>query len=176
MIQNDVFLSKLNDKILLLVEQFSSATKVRRNSPCFDVQLFNYQGPLLSGYAPYLAELQTNYQKLANLVHKEDQTLHIDPIIYLSQLIVHQLEALQRELATLPLRKAEKSIVQSETLHEQYAKNLGYLNRLEAMKYQLQQSAELNSIEKDKQLLIIENRLARCRDYLLQLEQRIERS
>lgn len=172
--KNDIFLANLNDKIQSLTEQFASLPHIKRNSPCFDAQLFSYQGPLLNGYEPYLLELKTNYQKLVNLVHRESPPPNIELIVYLSELIVYQLEAMQRELATLSLRNTEKLPNQSETLHEQYVRNTGYLNRLESMKHELEQSNAINIIEKKNQLKIIEERLARCRDYLSQLEQRIE--
>lgn len=176
MTPNDVFLAKLNDKIALLTEQITGLVKIKRNTPCFDAQLFNYQGPLLHGYEPYLLELQGNYQKLTKLVNQPNSDSNLTRIIYLSELIVHQLTALQRELATQTLRKAEKTVEKNQTIHEQYAKNLGYLNRLEAMKYQLQQSVILSQTEKKQQLTIIEERIARCRDFLFHLEQKLERS
>lgn len=176
MTKNDIFLSQLENKITQLTEQMNSLNKTGLATPCFDVQLFHYQGPLLDGYAPYLIELNNNYQKLVHLVNLNSKEVDSDitPIIFLSELIVNQLTALQRELSTQSLRKSEKSVEAVQTLDEQYAKNLGYLNQLETMKYQLQQSKELSESEQNKKLNIIEERIVRCRHYLFTLEQRIE--
>ncbi|WP_392564229.1 primosomal replication protein PriC [Orbus wheelerorum] len=176
MTQDEIFLIKLNDKIASLTQQFAALSKKKLYEPCFDAQLFNYQGVLLNGYTPYLTELESNYQKLTNLINKENQNHYLEQIVYLSDLIVKQLSALQRELSTLSLRKTKNNIQTESTLHEQHAKNLGYLTRLESMKYQLQQDLTLQPDEQTKQLAVIEKRIANCRHALSIIEQQIEQS
>jgi len=174
--QDEIFLTKLNDKIASLTQQFAVLSKKKIHEPCFDAQLFNYQGVLLNGYTPYLSELESNYQKLANLINKENQNHYLEQIVYLSDLIVKQLSALQRELSTLSLRKTKNSLRTEPTLHEQHAKNLGYLNELQSMKYQLQQDLKFQPDEQTKQLAVIEKRIANCRHALLLIEQQIEKN
>lgn len=176
MTKDDIFLAKLNDKITSLSQQFASLSSKKIYEPCFDAQLFNYQSVLLNGYNPYLSELESNYQKLTKLILKENQNHYLEQIVYLSDLIVKQLTALQRELSTLSLRKTKNRVQTEQTLHEQYAKNQGYLNRLEAMKYQLKQDLNDQPDEQAKQLTVIDQRIANCRQALMLIEQRIEQN
>ncbi|WP_392562153.1 primosomal replication protein PriC [Orbus sturtevantii] len=176
MTQNDIFLAKLNDNITSLSQQFAAFSTNKIYEPCFDAQLFNYQGVLLNGYAPYLLELQTNYQKLAKLIAKENQSNYLDQIVYLSDLLVKQIAALQRELSTRLLRYKKERSVKETSPHEEYAKNVGYLNRLEAMKYKLQQDLCLQPSEQAKQIAAVEQRIANCRHALILIEQKIEQA
>ncbi|RKS87611.1 restart primosome assembly protein PriC [Orbus hercynius] len=176
MTKNDMFLSVLKDKITLLSTQCAPFANTKLHAPCFDAQLFHYQGVLLNGYQPYLLELDDNFQKLTQLIAKDNHNDHLEQIVFLSTLIVNQLNALQREIATHTLRSTEQIAHNHATLHEQYARNLGYLNRLEALKYQLQQTPLANAVEHRKQLSTLESRIARCQYALSQIDQKIEQT
>lgn len=168
--QNEALLQKLLLKIeslTTIVEQYSH---IKLNEPCFNEQLFQHQAAQ-TNYAAYLTEIKDNFQKLSQLIYKQSNNHYLDQVDYLATLVINQIIALQRELATHELR-THHTTFNHETLHEKYAKNLEYLRRLENMKYEQEQRP--NDIFNRNQLQIIEQRIQRCKYAISLIEQKME--
>jgi len=140
----------------------------------FDQQLFANHGTRLRDY---LAEVRKNMAQLSTLVEQQRN----EQVAFMANKLVTQIGALQRELATHNLRKAEVTKVRpQEDLYQKLSEHQGYERRLLAMisdrESQLGQQTTLAAQQRMQQeLAAIEGRLVRCRQALTRIERNIER-
>lgn len=153
--------------------QYSNNTIQQR----FDPQLFK---PITKHIDEYMLDITKNYDQLQQQVKNQN----IEQISYLTQKIVDQITALQRELATQTLRKAEHQHVNKPTSEQNYqtlAQYQDYQRRLENMvndRNLLLADMSSNQIQEKQQLerevLQLTQRYARCSQAIRSLESKIE--
>ncbi|SLM63962.1 MULTISPECIES: primosomal replication protein PriC [Dickeya] len=139
----------------------------------FDRQLFSSYGTRLGDY---LDEIRHNYQHLQQYVQEQRQ----ERVAFMAEKLLAQMTALQREVATQPLRKQEPTTPEPQDLYQKLAEYQGYERRLLAM---VQDRESLLSAEStltgqqrlQRELAALEGRLTRCRQALARLERHIER-
>jgi primosomal replication protein N'' len=137
----------------------------------FDNHLFSCKSSKLSDY---LAEIENNFQQLSHAVKHQKQ----QQVTFISERLVSQIAALQREVATQNLRKSEK-YKEPEDYYTRLAKHQDYERRLKAMiedrENQLLQSQGFDHQQRlQKELAALEGRLMRCRKATKQIERQIE--
>jgi len=145
------------------------------NAPLFSIQLFQCQGKLLT---PCVNEAQG----LLNVMRRDDEQglLTEARATHICETLLAQISALQRELATLPLRKQEQATRGRRRqsigeLYQELAKHQDWERRLEDKLRDANASVDAASTpavlqDYQKQVLALEQRLARCR----QARERIE--
>lgn len=145
----------------------------RRFKPLFDRALFNTESRLL---LPYVEELEQTFTLLTLEPKNGKQSFQM---AYLSEKLVNQLSAIQRETnnqSRATVRKSETSISE---LYQDLEQHLEWENRLKAMignKIQkLEQSAEEERSEIEQALLTLEQRLFRCQVARQKIENSIAR-
>ncbi|TYL44338.1 MULTISPECIES: primosomal replication protein PriC [Dickeya] len=139
----------------------------------FDRQLFSCYGTRLGDY---LDEIRHNHQYLQQYVQEQ----RLDRVAFMAERLLTQMTALQRELATQPLRAQEPATPAPQDRYQKLAEYQGYERRLLAM-IQDRESllATQNQLSEQqrlqRELAALEGRLARCRQALTKLERQIER-
>ncbi|GAB7214866.1 primosomal replication protein PriC [Dickeya zeae] len=145
----------------------------------FDRQLFSCYGTRLGDY---LDEIRLNYQHLQQYVQEQRQ----DRVAFMAEKLLTQMTALQRELATQPLREHEPTTPAPQDRYQKLAEYQGYERRLLAMiqdresllatQSTLNEQYTLNEQQRlQRELAALEGRLTRCRQALSKLERQIER-
>ncbi|NKI74954.1 prephenate dehydrogenase [Dickeya sp. CFBP 2040] len=139
----------------------------------FDRQLFSCYGTRLGDY---LDEIRLNYQHLQQYVQEQ----RLDRVTFMAEKLLAQITALQRELATQPLREQEPSMPAPQDRYQKLAEYQGYERRLLAMiqdrESLLASQSQLSEQQRlQRELAALEGRLARCRQALSKLERQIER-
>ncbi|MGM3174956.1 primosomal replication protein PriC [Dickeya lacustris] len=139
----------------------------------FDRQLFSSYSTRLGDY---LDEIRHNYQHLQHAVQEQRQ----ERVAFMAEKLLTQITALQRELATQPLREREPIASQPQDLYQKLAEYQGYERRLLAMVQDREsllssQTALAEQQRLQRELAALEGRLARCRQALTRLERHIER-
>ncbi|WP_409306455.1 primosomal replication protein PriC [Pectobacterium sp. B1J-3] len=170
-------------KLLLALEQqiatLANAIEPVADRPIqqsrFDRHLFSCYGTRLKDY---LAEISQNLYLIRQLV-AEQRPEHV---AFIAEKLVQQMTALQRELATQPLRHQEQpKITSADDLYHKLAEHQDYERRLLAM---IQDRESLLNLQTQlteqqrlqKELAALEGRLSRCRQALSRLERTIERN
>lgn len=167
---NEILLTKLNANISKLTELINLHKLVKINKPCFDTSLFKLSLSRLS-YQNYLAEIEANYQKLVNLINNNIANQYIQQINYLAELLSNQIEAMNRELTTVKSKEHHTNHTkETVTTYEKYNQHLDYLRRLETMKYDLEQ----NKTDNSEKVIVINQRIERCKQAIIDLELQIE--
>ncbi|MEI7344987.1 primosomal replication protein [Dickeya chrysanthemi] len=139
----------------------------------FDRQLFSCYGTRLGDY---LDEIRHNYQYLQQYVQEQ----RLDRVAFMAERLLTQMTALQRELATQPLRAQEPATPAPQDRYQKLAEYQGYERRLLAMiqdrESLLATQSQLSEQQRlQRELAALEGRLARCRQALTKLERQIER-
>ncbi|ENA1754491.1 primosomal replication protein [Yersinia ruckeri] len=140
----------------------------------FDQLLFSNHGTRLRDY---LQEVHKNLAQLKQVVAEQRS----EQVAFLAEKLVAQISALQRELATQTLRKAQpKPRMVSQDPYHKLAEHQDYERRIIAMiqdrESQLGQQTRLVDQQRIQQeLAALEGRLMRCRQALLRIERSIER-
>lgn len=170
---NKQLLDALEKNIQRLSDTAKQYNHIKLDKPCFDSSLFK-DAPSRTGYDYYLNEINNNFQKLSVLINKDHHDDHLTQISYLAELIINQIEALQKEILTVNVKhKSNFMEKEPDTVYEKYNQYLGYLRRLEFMKYELEQSSNSKSID-TQQLAVINQRIANCKKAISELELKIE--
>ena len=158
----------------LEVEQHANGKVQQR----FDQQLFK---PIVKNIDEYLQEITKNYHQLQQQVKNQK----VEQINYLTQKIIDQITALQRELATQALRQSEQLYKTKSTTEQNYqtlAQYQDYQRRLENMikdrnllldeimpgKIQDKQKLE-------REIVQLTHRYERCYQAIKSLESKIEK-
>lgn len=169
-----LLLQQLEDKL----EQLASAVQPHANKRTpqarFDHQLFYAHSTRLGDY---LDEIRKSMVLLRQSV--SDQ--RTERVAFMAERVVMQMSALQRELATQTLRKAEaRPVPVAENLYEKLAKHQDYERRLRAMiadrESQLNTCSTLveqQNLQRD--IAAQEGRLQRCLQALKRIERAIEK-
>ncbi|KEY60529.1 primosomal replication protein PriC [Serratia sp. DD3] len=140
----------------------------------FDIALFSNRGTRLRDY---LAEIQKNFAQLQMAV-KDNRTAQV---AFLAERLVAQITALQRELATLVLRRKNQPKVMGEVdIYHKLAEHQDYERRLVSMiqdrESLLGAQTTLAAQKKlQQEVAAIEGRLLRCRQALTRIERSIAR-
>jgi len=140
----------------------------------FDATLFSNHGTRLRDY---LAEVRKNFAQLQNAV-KDNRTAHV---AFLAEKLIAQITALQREIATLGIRRENQSKEGvAVDLYHKLAEHQDYERRLIAMiedrENLLGQQTTFAAQKKlQQELAALEGRLMRCRQALARIERNIER-
>ncbi|MEI7374505.1 primosomal replication protein [Dickeya chrysanthemi] len=139
----------------------------------FDRQLFSCYGTRLGDY---LDEIRHNHQYLQQYVQEQ----RLDRVAFMAERLLAQMTALQRELATQPLRAQEPATPAPQDRYQKLAEYQGYERRLLAMiqdrESLLATQSQLSEQQRlQRELAALEGRLARCRQALTKLERQIER-
>lgn len=147
------------------------------HQPLFDQTLFHCQARLL---VPCVKEAESTYHTLAR--EQESGRLTTLRAEYLSEQLLAQISAIQRELATYGLRNSEpkhrnhyrKPI---NVLYQELAQHQEWERRLQDMvrekEQQLSLAAPYQQQDAQKALIATEQRLARCQQAKLKLEKQI---
>ncbi|RLM27787.1 prephenate dehydrogenase [Brenneria alni] len=140
----------------------------------FDRQLFSSYGTRLKDY---FNEVNQNLKSIRQLVVEQRP----DRVAFMTEKLVRQITALQRELATLSLRRQEltaetppQDLYHKLAEHQDYERRLlSMINDRESLLNDQTQFSEQQRLQKE--LAALEGRLARCRQALARLERLIER-
>lgn len=142
----------------------------------FDNQLFN---PIIKSSKEYLVEIERNYAFLQQQVENNN----IEQTTFLAEKLVAQISALQRELATQPLRDLESTQNAKLTSHDLYQKLSQYQDYQRRLKDMIRDKESIlsqkNTITEQqtvqREIVILEGRYARCCNAIKSLEHQIER-
>lgn len=166
-----LLLQQLEAKLEQLAEAVAPHSNKRTPKARFDAQLFHTHTTRLGDY---LLEIRQNLRLLKQSVADQRP----ERVAWMAERVVLQITALQRELATLTLRKGELVAEPvSENLYEKLAKHQDYERRLRAMiadrESQLARCETLVQQQNlQREIAAQEGRLQRC----LQATKRIERA
>lgn len=141
----------------------------------FDMQLFSHKSARLGDCQK---ELHTLYQQLCHSVSLN----HPQQVNFLTEKIVHQIQAISREISTQSLREKEASFSKKKEhidLYERLSQHQDYERRLQSMvsEKELYFSGLTNLTQRhqcQKELAVLAGRLYRCRQALLRIEKAIE--
>ncbi|KUI99810.1 primosomal replication protein PriC [Vibrio sp. MEBiC08052] len=170
-------LSRLHDLIFSLEQQVIQLDEQRgeQQHPLFDPQLFRCKSHLLE---PCLSELKNTYHEIVQ--SQKHQRLTAIQATYLTEKLLNQLNAIQRELATAELRKKENHSLPRETsissLYQELSQHQDWERRLQEMIFETEQQLEIKPMSPTEKkscqqaILTLEQRLIRCQ----QSKQRIE--
>ncbi len=171
--------SQLGSKLEELAIQAASLDRRRgeHHVPLFDQQLFHCQAKLL---VPCVKEAQSTFENI--LREQESGRLTNLRAEFLTDTLLAQMSAIQRELSTQGIRKSEikhssfyrKPINQ---LYQELAQHHEWERRLREMVFAKQQalnhSPAFQQAQLQKELLATEQRLARCSEAKLKIEKQI---
>ncbi|MGK2960296.1 MAG: primosomal replication protein PriC [Candidatus Malihini olakiniferum] len=164
----------LEKQLTLLAQEVDSLADKRLAYSLFDRQIFQSHGTRLRNY---LSEVEQNFQSLRLLV-EEDCT---ERVAFMTERLVAQISALQRELSTQALRRQEKiQVASASDLYQKLAEHQDYERRLNLMIHDRESqlgSAVTLSVQQQqlqRELAALEGRLARCRQALTRLERQVE--
>ncbi|KHT61694.1 prepilin peptidase [Photobacterium gaetbulicola] len=146
--------------------------------PLFDEQLFHCHGKLLT---PCVAEIREEIQALS----REHQQGKLDPLRaqHICERIVSQIQAIERELATLAIRKNEPhptrkwqkpiyELKQDLAQHQVWAKRLATMQRHKERALSQCRSADEQQVLQNEAATLAE-RLRRCKIALAKIEKQI---
>ncbi|AYN27300.1 MULTISPECIES: primosomal replication protein PriC [Buttiauxella] len=166
-------LQALDVRVADLAQAIAPISLQRASQARFDRNLFSTHSTQLKDY---LSEVQANLAQLqlSVKVGKADQ------VAYLAEKLVAQIAALQRELATLQMRKNDPQPPVVENLYEKLSTHQDYERRLQTMisdrDSQLAIQTTLVGQQKiQKEIAALEGRLQRCRQAITRIERAIER-
>ncbi|MWN30935.1 MULTISPECIES: primosomal replication protein PriC [unclassified Gilliamella] len=159
-------LTTLQNQINQLEQQINLANERQYQEPYFDEQLFQ-TNKIVTDKTFYLEKIKHTYQTLVANIESEK----VEQITFLSDMLVNQITALTRELATHNLRKKEPQIIIEETLAQKHMRHLDYLRRLQEMKYELELSSDIINQSK---IAALDNRIYRCEQAIKKIEFEME--
>lgn len=157
-------LTILKKQIDTLEQKIQMAEQSKYQEYYFDEHLFA-TNKIETDLIFYLDKIKQTYQALYNNV----QAQQLERISFLSEMLVNQITALTRELATHQMRKTLPDIddIIEETLYEKHSRHLDYLRRLQEMKYELALSKD---VVDHKQIASLDNRIYRCEQAIKKIE------
>lgn len=157
-------LTILKKQIDTLEQKIQMAEQSKYQEYYFDEHLFA-TNKIETDLIFYLDKIKQTYQALYNNV----QAQQLERINFLSEMLVNQITALTRELATHQMRKTLPDIddIIEETLYEKHSRHLDYLRRLQEMKYELALSKD---VVDHKQIASLDNRIYRCEQAIKKIE------
>lgn len=156
-------LTILKKQIDTLEQKIQMAEQSKYQEYYFDEHLFA-TNKIETDLIFYLDKIKQTYQALYNNV----QAQQLERISFLSEMLVNQITALTRELATHQMRKTLPDIdIIDETLYEKHSRHLDYLRRLQEMKYELALSKD---VVDHKQIASLDNRIYRCEQAIKKIE------
>lgn len=163
----------LRTRIDELAQAIAPVSSLRASQARFDKKLFATHGTQLKDY---LREVQANMNQLQHSVEQSKT----DQVAFLAEKLVGQLAALQRELATKALRQNERQLPEAENFYQKLATHQEYERRLHAMindreSQHSQQTTLVGQQKLQREILVLEGRLQRCRQALARIERTIER-
>ncbi|NLS11320.1 prepilin peptidase [Vibrio sp. SM6] len=172
----------LNQLALKLDELAAQAAQLDRRRGeqvrgLFDERLFHCQSQLLM---PCVDETRATFNTLKR--EQECGRLTAMRAEYLTERLLAQISAIQRELATVPLRNKVKhigAVTQKpiNVLYQELAQHSEWARRLQQMVWEQQQAlnsaSALERAERQKTLLATEQRLIRCKAALDKIENQI---
>ena len=168
------FLQALEQQLALLAQAVTPLADRPLAYSRFDRQLFQSHGTRLRDY---LSEVEQNFQALRHLV-EEDRA---ERVAFMTERLVAQIGALQREISTQALRRQEKTPVAiASDLYQKLAEHQDYERRLNLMiqdrESQLDRAVALSAQQQlQREVAALEGRLARCRQALVRLERQVEK-
>lgn len=169
------FLQALEHQLALLAQAVAPLADRSLVYSRFDRQLFQSHGTRLRDY---LSEVEHNFQSLRHLV-AENRT---ERVAFMTEKLIAQIGALQRELSTQALRRQEEKtpVVTASDLYQKLAEHQDYERRLNLMiqdrESQLDRAATLSAQQQlQREIAALEGRLARCRQALARLERQVEK-
>jgi primosomal replication protein N'' len=160
------------------IDLLSAAITPRTDTPArqarFDQQLFSNHGTRLRDY---LLEIKKSMERLKQVIAEN----HLLKISFISEKLILQISALQRELATESLREADPSHdTENSHLYPNLARCQDYERRIIVMIHDRENKlgnqthlSEQRQIQRE--LAALEGRLMRCRQALTEIERAIER-
>jgi primosomal replication protein N'' len=171
--------SSLKQKIEQLSEQAAQLDRQRgeHHQPLFDERLFHSRSRLL---VPCVKELQATYDSIVR--EQESGRLTALRAEHLTSQMIVQMEAIQRELSTQTIRKSEikhsshfqKPINQ---LYQEMAQHQEWERRLKELVLEKQRELDASPAymqgQAQKALVATEQRLKRCQESRLKLENQI---
>ncbi|WP_034912831.1 MULTISPECIES: primosomal replication protein [Erwinia] len=167
-------LQQLDAQLNQLATAVEPHANTRMTEARFDQQLFHCRALRLGDY---LAEIR---QSLAQLRHSVNGG-RAERVAWMAERVVLQMGALQRELATQKLRKADaRARPVGENFYEKLAKHQDYERRLRAMvadRESLLASCDtlVQQQNLQREIAAIEGRLQRCLQALKRIERAIEK-
>ncbi|MDW6003706.1 primosomal replication protein PriC [Vibrio mangrovi] len=173
-------LSRLHEVIHSLEQQAVRLDEQRgeQRYPLFDPLLFRCKSHLLE---PCVAELKNTYHEIVQT--QEHQRLTATQATYLTERLLNQLNAIQRELATAELRKKESHGLPHETsissLYQELAQHQDWERRLQGMIFEKEQQLETQPMTHGERqscqqtILTLEQRLIRCQQSRQRIENKI---
>jgi len=173
-LSTQTLLQSLEQQIENLAREIEPIAHATAQQARFDVALFSTKGTRLR---EYLVEVRTNFAQLCQVVNENRSA----QVAYVAERLVSQITALQRELATQTLRKADKQKeVKSSDFYSKLVEHQQYERRIIAMiedrESQLGKLATFKEQQHmQKELAALEGRLMRCRQALIKIERSIER-
>lgn len=165
----------LTEQINTLANRVSADPQQLVNRSYFNRQLFNQRAKYLTDYQ---LEIEKNFAQLKiEVAHQRAAQVR-----FLTEHLVAQISALQREMATNSLRKEEKPVKKSYTTDHAYqnlAQHQEYKRRLKEMvsdrENLLLRQENLTGRQKlEKELATLAGRLSRCDAAIKRLEKSIE--
>ncbi|MFS2222490.1 primosomal replication protein PriC [Pantoea sp. B65] len=172
--KRDQVLRQLDSRVEQLAQSVAPLAGRRARRARFDNQLFHCQSLRLGDY------LQEIRETMVQLRHAVDDN-NAERLNWLAERAVLQVGALQREIATLPLRRQEsRASHHAETLYQKLADHLEFERRLLQMIAEResllgQQETLIQQQKMQQEMVALEGRLQRCREALKQIEQEIAR-
>jgi len=167
-------LQLLEQQIENLAHEIAPIANAPAQQARFDVSLFATKGYRLRDY---LTEVRQTFSQLKIVVEEKRQA----QVAFIAERIISQITALQRELATQSLRKADKAPAsKSADNYARLAETQQFERRLIAMIEDRESSlGKLATFDEQKrvqkELAALEGRLMRCRQALSKIERYIER-
>nr|WP_154325243.1 primosomal replication protein [Pantoea sp. 201603H] len=168
-----LLLQQLEARLEQLAATLSPRAEQQTSRARFDRQLFRCHGTRLGDY------LQEARQTLSQLKQSALEK-NPDRLTWLAEHMVLQMGALQREIATQPLRQREPQASRAiDTLDQKLAEHQGFEQRLIMMlsdrEKQLGQQETLRQQQQiQRELTALEARLLRCREAITLIEQAIQ--
>ncbi|MBP2170181.1 primosomal replication protein N'' [Erwinia toletana] len=172
--RSSLLLQQLDSRVEELAKHVAPLAGRRARRARFDNQLFHCQSLRLGDY---LLEIR---ETMLQLRHAVDDS-HAERLAWLAERVVLQIGALQREIATLPLRGQEGGgSKRAETLYQKLADHQEFERRLLQMiagRESLlgQQETLVQQQKMQQELEALEARLQRCRAALKEIELEIAR-
>ncbi|MDF7671434.1 primosomal replication protein [Orbaceae bacterium ESL0721] len=167
MLTTHPLLTRLKQQIEELEQQVNRSNLNHNHERYFDPHLFD-RPESNDSKIDYLNSIKASYRALADSVIKEDHA----KTAFLSEMLINQISALTREVATHHLRIEEPAPIY-ESISQKHARHLDYLRRLQEMKFELE--LESDSIDYIK-IATIDNRIYRCQQALKKIEAEMEKA
>ncbi len=165
-------IQSLEENAKAIDKKFGEHTRAR-----FDRTLFHCYSKLM---LPCVKELKHTFSELTKEIDTTDKN-HSSSIEYLAERLLNQISALQREIATIGLRRREPKVFVKgyslDDLYQQLAQHQDWERRLQMMILDKSDTLTTSAPEHrqaiQQQIINLEQRLARCQQAKDKLEKKI---